>query len=331
MKKIRLLGLCALLGAALVFPLLFSNPAIIAVAFFTCVYASAALAWNIFSGYTGYISFGQASFWGFGAYTFALLCKNWHIQGDYSTFLLLIPSGLVAGLAALPLGWIALRTRQHIFVVVTIAILFILQLIVSNLPFLANGQDGLYTPVPNWSNDFFNYPFYYVALTLLLLACAVSWWIRHSKFGLGLLAMRDDEDRALGLGVKIKAYKLGAYCLSAVFLGMAGALFFYFLGSIVQPAGAFDPSLDITLALMVFLGGIGTVAGPLLGALIMVPIEQYLLIQINTPGLELILYGALFLLILFFLPNGIIPSLQALWKKYQLWRARQEEHPSEQM
>jgi ABC-type branched-subunit amino acid transport system permease subunit len=109
-------------------------------------------------------------------------------------------------------------------------------------------------PIPDWSAELLNLPFYFVACALLLLAVLLSLWIRHSKFGLGLLAIRDDEDRASGLGIRTGRYKLGAYVLSAALIGMEGALTIYFLG-FVNPSVAFDQSFNFTIVAASFLGG----------------------------------------------------------------------------
>jgi ABC-type branched-subunit amino acid transport system permease subunit len=124
---------------------------------------------------------------------------------------------------------------------------------------LITGMSEQSLPIPTWSWDTYNLPFYYTALVLLLLALGVSWYIRYSKYGLSLLAIRDDEDRAQGLGVKVGPYKLGVYVISAIFVGMAGAMNVYFLG-FISPTSAFDRSFNIAIPLMAFLGGLGTVA-----------------------------------------------------------------------
>jgi branched-chain amino acid transport system permease protein len=170
--------------------------------------------------------------------------------------------------------------------------------------------------------DFFNIPFYYAGLLLLLLALAVSWRIRHSKYGLGLLAIRDDEDRAQGLGVKVGAYKHSSYVVSAVFVGMAGALYAYFVGQIF-PQFSFDPVFDVMVVMIVLLGGFGTLSGPVIGALLLVPIQQEITIQLGASGLDLIFYGCLLLLNLLFLPAGIVPSLQSRWFSWKASRTKE--------
>ena len=320
MKTLKVAGLAIVLLAFIAFPQVFSNPAITTVAVFTLLYATATTAWNIFSGYTGYIALGHAAFFGVGAYAMALMCQDWHIPAGYTPFLVLPITGLVAAVFAAPLGWIALRTRKHTFVVITIAIFFIMQLMAFNLRSITNGSTGLSLPIPSeWHGDFFNLPFYYVTLSLLVLAFGLSWWIRNSKYGLGLLAIRDDEDRALGLGVKTSSSKLIAFVISAFFVGMVGALHSYFVGSIF-PAFAFDPLFDVALALMTFLGGLGTLSGPIIGALILEPAQQYFTMQFSTNGYYLIVYGALFLAIILLLPEGIVPTLSKYWRKWKVTR-----------
>jgi branched-chain amino acid transport system permease protein len=315
MKIIKTCGLLALLIISLVFPLLFPNPAVTSMAIFSLLFACAATGWNIFSGYTGYISLGYGTYYGLGAYTLGLLSKSWGIQGGYPPFLLLPLTGVIVAACAIPIGWVSLRVRGHNFVVITIATIFIFQLLAYNLSALTDGNNGLLLPIPPWTANFYNLPFYYVSLALLLLAIGVSWWIRHSKYGLSLLAIRDDEERARGLGVKIDLYKLVAFVISAFFGGMVGAMVIYFIGSI-YPASAFDPTFDILPALMTFLGGAGTLAGPVFGALLLEPLQQYLILQMGSIGIDLILFGSLLLLLIFTLPDGVIPALQGMWQKW---------------
>src|SRR5256885_11242862 len=173
------------------------------------MYVGLATAWNIMGGYTGYISLGHAAFFGFGAYAFGLMLIHLNITPGYGPFLLVPVVGLLTAVLSVGIGWIALRTRAATFVIVTIAFMFMLQLLATNLRGLTGGSQGLGYPVPQgWSPDFVDVPFYYAMLALALLALGVSWWIRRSKLGRGLLAIRDDEDRALALGVPARAFKM---------------------------------------------------------------------------------------------------------------------------
>ena len=323
MKIFKTVGLLLLLLIAITFPLLFPNPAVTTIAIFTLIFAAAATGWNIFSGYTGYVSLGHAAYFGLGGYALAIMCQDWKIPGGYVPFLFVPVAGLVAAIFAIPLGGIALRVRRHTFVVITIAIFFILQLLAYNLRTITNGSTGLTLPIPiDWSGDFFNFPFYYAALTVLIIAVAIAWWVRNSKYGLGLLAVRDDEDRALGLGVRTVPSKLAAYVISALIVGMVGAIWAYFVESI-YPASGFDATFDIAVVLMAYLGGLGTISGPILGALILEPAQQYFTLQYGANGYYLVAYGSLFLIIMLLLPRGIIPTLNERWVKFQHTRHHQ--------
>ena len=314
MRIVKALGLIALLAVFIAFPFVFPDPAITSIAVLTVLYAAAATGWNIFSGYSGYIALGHAAYFGIGSYAIALMAQDWNVPAGYAPFFLVPLAGLVAAVFAVPFGWIALRTRRHTFIVITIATFFIMQLMAYNLRNVTNGTAGLSLPIPfDWGGDFFNLPFYYVALVILLLALATSWWVRNSKYGLGLLAIRDDEDRALSLGVKTGVSKLVAFVISAFFVGMVGALHAYFQESI-SPPFAFDALFDVAVALMAFLGGLGTLAGPILGALILEPTQQYFTSQPwASNGLYLIVYGVLFLAIILLLPEGILPTIRKRW------------------
>jgi branched-chain amino acid transport system permease protein len=319
MRKYRPLALLILLAAAIALPVaapwVFPGESVMSIAVLTVIYAAASSSWNIFSGYTGYIALGHAVYFGAGAYALAIICKDWQVKSDYGPILLLPICGLIAAAIAIPLGAIALRTRGHTFVVITIAMFFIAQLLAYNLRPLTHGSAGLELPIPTWSGDAFNVPFYYVGLIILLLTLATSWWVRSSKYGLGLLAIRDDEDRARGLGVKAGPSKLLAFVISAFFVGMVGGLWAYYIES-VFPQSSFNALFDVAIALMAFLGGLGTLSGPILGALILVPAQQYIASDQAVTEWYLLLYGAVFLVVILLLPEGIIPTVRKRWTQW---------------
>jgi branched-chain amino acid transport system permease protein len=301
-----------------VFPVVVTDPTTTSIAFFALVFMVAASAWNIFSGYSGYLALGHAVFFGGGGYAVAIAARDWHVAGGWPVFALLLFGGLVAGLIAIPVGLVALRTRRHTFVVVTIAIFFIFQLAAYNLGF-TGGTSGILLPLAPFSAANFNQPFYYMALIILVLTIIVSWLVRRSRFGLQLLAIRDDEDRALGLGVKTRRLKLTAFVISAVPIGMVGGLYFDFVGQI-YPQFAFDPLFDLSIALMAFLGGLGTIVGPLLGALVLESLQQYLTQTFSSNATYLIAYGVLFLAVILVLPRGVVPGVSA-WRERRRTRA----------
>jgi branched-chain amino acid transport system permease protein len=315
---------------AVVFPQVVSSPLVMTMAIFTLVYAIMATGWNILGGYTGYISLGHAAFFGIGAYALALISQHITVTTGYEPFFLLPVVGLIGAAFAVPLGIITLRTRRHVFVVLTIAMLFIGQLLTINLHSLTGGSTGTSLPTPPWMAAAFNPPFYYISLIVLVVAVAVSWWIRQSKFGLGLRAIRDDEDRALGLGINAGVSKLICFVTAAFFIAIAGAIYSYFV-TYIYPQFVFDPLSDLTMVLMVFTGGIGTVAGPVLGAFLIEPAHEYFAFTYGSSGLYLILYGVLFLVIILLLPQGVIPSLQSLYVSQRARRRSQTGGPVPQL
>ena len=313
MNTLRKVGLLALLVLVLIFPLLLSpNNVVTEIGIYTLIFATGATGWNVFSGYTGYISVGHTVYFGIGAYTIALTCQNLSIPGGFLPFLIVPLAGVMASIFAIPLGAVVLRTRRYAFSITTIAVLFIFQLLGFNLRGITNGSAGLYLPVIPGFPEITDLYFYYVALILVLVAFAVSWRIRHSKYGLGLLAIRDDEDRAFGLGIKTGVYKLAAYVVSAFFVGMAGAMFAYFVGTI-HPEFVFDPIVDVNLTTIAFLGGLGTLPGTLIGAVLVVPLQQWLTLQFGGSSLNLILFGSFLLAILLIMPQGIVPTVKSRW------------------
>jgi branched-chain amino acid transport system permease protein len=308
-------GAGVLIALAAVFPLVFTSPVITNYGVYALIFAGAASAWNLFSGYSGYISLGHAVFFGSGAYTVGIAAKAWHLTG-LSVFGLLPLATAVAAAIAVPFGLVALRVRRHTFIVVTIAVFFIFQLMAYNFSF-TGGSSGESAPFLNWQAASYNDPFYYIALVIAVAAVAVSWLIRRSRFGLQLRAIRDDEDRARGLGVRAMRVKLSAFAISAAFTGLIGGVWFYYLTQ-VQPPSGFDPLFDLSLALMTFFGGIGSLSGPLLGAIIIEPGQLYLTSRFTNGYLSEILLGALFLLVVLVLPRGVIPTAA---ERVTGWRA----------
>jgi branched-chain amino acid transport system permease protein len=312
-----ILLICALF---LAFPLVITDPTWTSIMFFALIFMTAASAWNIFSGYSGYLALGHAVFFGTGGYAVAMACASWHIAGGWPVIAMLPFGGLIAGLLAIPVGLVALRTRRHTFVVVTIAIFFIFQLFATNVGF-TGGTSGKFLPLSPIGGNAYNEYHYYVAFALVVLTALLSWAVRRSRFGLQLLAIRDDEDRALGLGVKTRRLKLSAFVLSAIPIGMAGALYFDFIGQIYPNTG-FDPLFDLSIALMAFFGGVGTIVGPLFGALVLESLQQYLTQQFSSSATYLIAYGVLFLVVILVMPRGVVPSVEQ-WRERRRVLARQ--------
>jgi branched-chain amino acid transport system permease protein len=275
---------------------------------FTLMYAALASSWNLVGGLSGYISLGHAAFFGVGAYAIGILFTHVSIGGGYRPFYVLPAVGLGVALGSVPIAVVAFRTRAATFAIVTITLLFVFQQLAYNLRSLTGGSQGIALPPPPFPVSTFERPFYYAMLGVLGVAMAVSWWVRDSKLGLALLSIRDDEDRARGLGVQTLFAKLVAFALSAGLVAMAGGVWGYYIG-FIYPQFAVDPLVTIGMVLMVYLGGKATLWGPVLGAFILVPAQQYFAYDFGASELYLVSYAAVFLVVMLFLPRGILPSL----------------------
>ena len=324
-RRVKWGGIGVLLVFLGAFPVIFSNPTVTTIGVFTVMFLIAVAGWNIFCGYTGYISIGHAAFYGVGQYTVAEIATHARMPGGWDLFALLPVAGIAAAVISVPVGLLLLRVRRHTFIVLTLAIMFIGQLLAFNWHRFTNGAQGLTVPAPPWQAAEFNRNFYYVTLGCALVAIATSVFIRRSKYGLSLLAIRDDEERARGLGVRTTAAKLTAFVISAFFVGIAGAIYAAFVG-FVYPQFAFDPTFDLVLVVLAFAGGLGTISGPILGCLLLQPLQQYFQLQFGASNVYLLVYGILFVLILRFLPAGVVPTVSQSWR-HRIARNRQPSSP----
>jgi branched-chain amino acid transport system permease protein len=298
-------ALAVLAVAAVGYPLVFSSPVDTNYGVYALIFAAVASAWNVFSGFSGYISLGHAVFFGSGAYAVGIAARDWHVTGA-AVFAMLPLAAAVGAAVAVPFGLVALRVRRHTFIVITIAVFFIFQLMAYNFSF-TGGTVGVSAPFLPWSPTAFNDRFYYIALGCAVGMIIIAAGVRRSRFGLQLRAIRDDEDRARGLGVHAMRVKLAAFVLSAAVTGLVGGVWFLYLTQ-VQPSSGYDPLFDLSVVLMAFLGGLGTITGPVLGALVVEPGQLYLTIRYTNGYLSEILLGALFLLVVLIVPRGVIPT-----------------------
>jgi ABC-type branched-subunit amino acid transport system permease subunit len=288
---------------------------------FTFMYAAMSVGWDIMGGYAGYVSLGHVGFFGLGSYTAGLLVVHFGIP----VFLSAPFVGLLAAVAGAGLGWISLRARGTSFVIVTLTFTYVAQLLALNLRGLTGGSSGLYLPLLNLPADLVILPFYYSMLALLVVAILVSVAIRRSKFGLGLIAIREEEGKADGSGVNTSLYKILAFAISVSFAGAAGALHAQYL-NYVDPDLAFELIITLNLIVMSLVGSRGTVWGPVLGAFILQPLSQYLIYL--TPSqiagqVHLIVLGVILVLVVMFMPEGIITT-------YGTWRhGRGKARPAE--
>jgi branched-chain amino acid transport system permease protein len=277
--------------------------------FLLLMFVALASSLNILLGYTGYVSFGHIVFFGLGGYV-GFYCLN---VVHLPLVLACAAGGAAAGLLALGLGASILRLRGAYFALATLGINEAMRAFVSNFgPF--GGPLGM-------SLDFSIYRAYggpgqalwltyFALLALTVVVIAMSYAVKSSKFGLGLLSIREDEDAAAILGVRTPAAKTIALVLSAIAPGVIGVLFFFKNGNI-EPADAFRLQSSIEIIVMVMLGGFGTVLGPVIGAAGYERLRSFLLTSDPFKSLQLTIAGVVLLLIILFIPNGIVGWLHA--------------------
>lgn len=276
----------------------------------TLIYMSAALAWNIISGFGGQLSFGHSAFFGLGAYTSTLL----FVHFDISPWLGMLPAGLVAVVAAGVIGVPSFRLRGIYFTLVTFTVTLILAILAGHFDSLTGGQVGLSVPFKRQAPAVMQFEnkvwFYYLGLALATLAFAVAATVRRSRLGYWLRAIRDDELAAEASGVNVFSAKMTALAISAFLTALAGVLYVQ-VTLFVDPQGAFGLTTASLIALPAIAGGIGTLWGPVVGALILVPLEQVVDDRVEgaPPGLSLVIYSAIIIAIVLLDRGGVMSLL----------------------
>lgn len=292
---------------------------------FVLMYATMSSAWNLVGGFAGYPSLGHAAFFGIGAYTVAILFDGAHLSSGYEPFYVLPVVGLIGALIGWPIALIAMRTRADVFAIVTITMLFMVQTLAFNLHSLTGGAQGKALPIPPFALAHFEWPFYYVLVLLLAIAMLLTFGAIRSKLGLSLVAVRADEDKARGIGVRVTGVKVLAFSVSVGLTAMVGAVWAYY-ESFIYPQFAVDPLITIAVVLMTFLGGRATLWGPVLGAFLLESAQQTLAYQLGGSQFYLVAYALIFLVIMLLLPRGILPTLHDRLRMRQ--RARRVDAPS---
>lgn len=271
---------------------------------------------NIILGYTGYVSFGHIVFFGLGGYVGFYLIA---VQG-WSLWSAALMGGVTAGVLALLLGKAILHLRGAYFALATIGVNEAVRTLVSNLDFLG-GPVGLelnFLVYKDYGGPaHMQWLTYWAIFALTVIVVIASYWIKFSRFGLGLLSIREDEDAAMVMGVRTPSAKTWAYVLSAIIPGILGVIFF-FRNSSVEPGGAFRLHRSIEFIVMVMLGGQGTVLGPIVGATTYEALRSFLLTSPLFKDLQLAFAGLLLLLIVLFVPTGVVGWLRSRFRK--LWR-----------
>jgi len=263
------------------------------------MFAVLAQSWNFIGGFTGYAAFGNVAFFGIGAYTTGIM-----LLSNEPFWLGLIAGALVAGLFAFLLGLPVLRLRGHYFAIATLGIAEALREFVT-VRNVGGGGGGLISlPLPSL-NSYIGFFYAFLALSLLCLLTTV--FLTRSRFGYALIAIRESEQAAEALGVPTYWYKVWAFVLSAVPAALAGGLYAYWATGF-DPDTVFDVAISVEMVLLTFLGGAGTILGPLLGAIAF----EYVSYQLQISGFSLhnTLLGLSIVLVTIFLPQGIVRIVQ---------------------
>lgn len=294
----------AIAGLAALYPVVRADDlTVLGIGFLTFIFITQAIAWGMVGGYAGQVSFGFAAFFGTGAYTTAIL---WTKVG-MDPVLTLPLAGIAATVVALLVGVPVFRLSAQYFSIATIGVGEAARVIAINLDSVTGGASGLILP--------FNVPdkswFYWAGLTLATITFLVSAYIRRHRFGLALFALRMDQSAAESLGVPTAFFKNLAHAVAAFFVGSAAGLYVVYL-SYAHPDQVFGFDLSIGMVLMNVIGGIGTLWGPVLGALIYFPVRQILLADPNLVAVNLLIFGALLILIILFEPGGLLGLLSRL-------------------
>ncbi len=261
---------------------------------FTMMYVVLALSWNIISGFTGYTSFGHVAFYGIGAYACAILVAD-HRWPWLPT--LAVGAG-IAALVGLALGYPVLRLKGPYFAIAMLGAAEGTRVIATVWDGLTHGGVGISLPSAETSLET-----YYAMLALMVVTIAVAYGVGHSRFGVRLNAIREDETAAAALGIDTTRYKLAALVLSAIFPAVAGGIQTYKV-LYIDPPSVFFVQITIAMALMSMLGGKGTVIGPIVGAIVLYTAQE--LTWVNFPTAHLIAYGLFIVLVARFMPRGLV-------------------------
>jgi branched-chain amino acid transport system permease protein len=304
--KRHLIIASAALVLSLLLPLVVETGYGLQILFRIYLFATLGLAWNLVGGYAGQLSLGHAAYFGAGAYGLALFTGKLGI----SPWLAVLAGVVVALACALLIGGVSFRLRGPYFVLATIAFAEVLRLIAKNLPGVTGGDVGV--PVPGLFHGNVNRAFYWAAVVLTALAFATTVAISRARFGYYLMAIREDEDTALSVGIGAARNKLAALLISAALSALAGALYASLFIYIV-PDQVLSIDVSNEIAIVAMLGGAGTVLGPIVGAVVLESAAE--LFKDIFKEAHLLIYGVLLVVVVLFLPEGIVGTLGAFLRR----------------
>jgi branched-chain amino acid transport system permease protein len=297
------IGLVILMAALPLLQFVGNANYVLHMALYTFMYIAMTSAWNIVGGYTGYISLGHNVFFGIGGYVSGMILAG----AGVSTLLTAPLAGLVAAVCGVFVGLITLRVRGPSFIISSIALLMITRILFDNWDYVG-GSNGLTVPVNDLDIQWTKVPYFYAMLVIAILTVIVSYKIKHSKFGLGLRALSQDEVKAESAGIDTVTYKVMAFAISAFFLGMCGAIWGEYL-TYIRPNIFLIITVAANMVLMGIIGGKGTVTGPIVGTILIVAFNEYFVYQFGSSAINILGTGVVMLLTLMFFPLGIVGTL----------------------
>jgi branched-chain amino acid transport system permease protein len=302
------IALAVVLASLVVVPVALGDQFVYHIFITICIFAALSTAWNIVGGYAGQLSLGHAMFYGIGGYA-AVMLTNMGV----TPWLGMFAGAGVAVVAAVVVSYPCFRLHGPFFALATIAFLEVFRVLALHFKEFTGGATGLMIPLNiGWEWMVFRerLPSLAIAFGMLLVCLGVAWWIRNHRLGFHLVATRERESAAKAAGVDTVRVRLVAVSVSAALSAMVGAFHAMYL-TFIEPAAMFSLPFSIQIAMFALIGGIGTVFGPLLGAVLLVPITELARgwLGAEAMGLHGFVYGVVLMLVVLFMPNGVMGVL----------------------
>jgi branched-chain amino acid transport system permease protein len=301
---------------ALAFPLVFTDTFPIHVMILVYMFGVLGMGWNIMGGYAGMFSFGQAAFFGIGAYTSTFLLMNFGVN----PWIGLVAGGITAALVAAAIGYPCSNLRGHYFAIASIAFAEIVRVVFNNWK-LVGAAEGLSLPMldESFANFMFHsskLPYYYIILAFLLIAIATCYFVATSKMGYYFRAIKESHEVAEVLGVNVVRYRLIAIMIAGFLSAMAGTFYAQYV-LYIDPESVMLLPISVQVVLISMLGGAGAVIGPVIGAAVLIPLSEYTRITLGHQGtgVDMLIYGFLIMLISMYQPAGVWGLLSSIGKK----------------
>jgi len=305
MKK-GLIAFVIFLGALTAFPLIFHDPFTRHTLIMIMLYAAMGIGWNIIGGYTGQVSFGNAAFFGVGAYATAILLANYGI----SPWVGMLVGCFFSVALAIIVGYPCFRLQGHYFAIATIAVGEIMLLVFTNWGY-AGGAVGIYMPI--LPESFMNFefhtsklPYYYIILVIFVAALGVCRLVEGSRLGYYCRAIKEDPDGARSLGINVQRYKMIAFSISAVITSICGTFYAQYV-LYIHPTSTMDLMMSIQLCIICLIGGLGKLYGPVIGAFVFIPLTELTRVYLGSEGqgVDLMIYSLLIIILAIMRPQGL--------------------------